>query len=71
MDDLNIAATLERIYDSDRKTFVGVSRDLVVIELQPIPASAQAIEERLRAIREQTTLSERMEAWRTFARNAA
>jgi hypothetical protein len=42
-----------------------------ILTLQPIPASAQAIEERLRAIREQTTLSERMEAWRTFARNAA
>lgn len=35
-----------------------------IIELKPIPASAQAVEEKLRAIREQTTMQARLEAYR-------
>ena len=39
-----------------------------IIVFPPIPASAEAIEQKLREIRESATLSERMDAWRTFAK---
>ena len=39
-----------------------------ILTLHPIPASAEATEERLAAIRQQTTLSERIDAWRTLAK---
>jgi len=42
--------------------------DLRIITFHAIPASAEAIEQRLREIRESATLSERMDAWRTFAK---
>jgi len=41
-----------------------------IIALHPIPASAEATEQKLREIRENTPLSERMDAWRTFAKLA-
>ena len=41
-----------------------------ILTLHPIPASAEATEQKLREIRENTPLSERMDAWRTFAKLA-
>lgn len=37
-----------------------------IITLAPIPASAEAREQRLREIRENATLSERMSIWQTL-----
>lgn len=40
--------------------------DTRILTFYPIPASADATEQRLRAIREQTTTSERMAIWQTL-----
>ena len=37
-----------------------------IITLAPIPASAEAREQRLREIRENATLSDKMAAWQTL-----
>ena len=47
-----------------------MTTDTRVIALQPIPASAQAMEERLREIRESTTTQERIEAFRKLLKVA-
>ena len=39
-----------------------------ILTLHPIPASAEAREQRLREIRESATVSDKMAAWRTLAR---
>lgn len=39
-----------------------------IVIVHPIPASAEAIEQRLREIREQSTVSDRMAAWRALAK---
>ncbi len=37
-----------------------------IITLHPIPASAEATEQKLRQIREDATVREKAEAWRVF-----
>lgn len=39
-----------------------------IITLAPIPASAEAREQRLREIRENATVSDKMAAWRALAK---